>query len=350
MKRCWAVCAAVLVLVVSGVSQAAMFDTIKTIKTGLPGRVINISSVKVEYEGAGAAALVKEVPVNEVLTIYFGDDPKELKTARDRVLEGRYAEALAALGRVKGEPAQAEIRQDLEFYKALCTAKLALAGSGKIDEAGRMMAAFDKAYPNSYHHFEAAEVLGDLLLAFRQYPEAAKYYGRLATAPWSDYQMRASIALGRVLLAQGKNEEALAAFEKVMANAAVGELGQRQRMSAILGKASALLALQKPDEANLLAEGVLKSSDPDDAPLRAQAYNISGEAHRQAGRIEEAVFAFLHVEFNYSSVPAAHAQALANLAELWEQLHKIERANNARKTLDERYKDSPWVKKTGQKP
>jgi TolA-binding protein len=350
MRRRWAVCAAVLSLAAGSVSQAAVFDTIKTIKTGLPGRVTGVTAVKVEYEQAGAAALLKEVPVNEILTIYYGDDPKELTTAKRQVLEGHYAEALAAVGRVKGEPGRAEVRQDLEFYKALCTAKLALAGNGKIDDAGRMMKAFADAYPNNYHYFEATELVGDLLLAFRQYPQAAEYYGRLAKAPWPDYQMRASVAAGRVLLAQGRIDEALAAFEKVITNTSGGELAQTQRLLATLEKASALVALQKPDEAILLAEGVLKSTDPKDEPLRAQAYNIEGKAHRQAGRAQEALFAFLHVEFFYSSVPSAHAEALANLADLWEQLHKAERANNARKMLEERYKDSPWNKKAGQQP
>jgi hypothetical protein len=36
---------------------------------------------------------------------------------------------------------------------------------------------------------------------------------------------------------------------------------------------------------------------------------------------------------------------------LWEQVHKTDRANRARQTLEEQYKDSPWAKKTGdQKP
>ena len=46
-------------------------------------------------------------------------------------------------------------------------------------------------------------------------------------------------------------------------------------------------------------------------------------------------------------MPDAHAEALANLADLWEQVHKTERANRARKTLEEEYKDSPWAKKGG---
>jgi outer membrane protein assembly factor BamD (BamD/ComL family) len=49
-------------------------------------------------------------------------------------------------------------------------------------------------------------------------------------------------------------------------------------------------------------------------------------------------------------VPSAHAEALANLVDLWEQVHKIDRANSARKILQERYKDSPWAKKAEPRP
>ena len=37
--------------------------------------------------------------------------------------------------------------------------------------------------------------------------------------------------------------------------------------------------------------------------------------------------AFLHVDILYATQPDAHAEALANLVELWEQVHRTERAN-----------------------
>ena len=61
----------------------------------------------------------------------------------------------------------------------------------------------------------------------------------------------------------------------------------------------------------------------------ARAYNVLGTAQRQAGRTKEALLAFLHVDILYSSVPHAHAEALANLADLWQQLHRSDRAQRA---------------------
>ena len=229
----------------------------------------------------------------------------------------------------------------------MCAAKLALAGGGKIPEAGRLMKAFADANSKSYHYFEASEVVGDLLVAIHRYAMAAEYYDRLDKAPWPDYKMRAGVAAGRALLAQGKADEAQAAFDKVIAIDAEGDLAAGQRTLARLGKARALILAKKADAAIKLATDVLKATDAEDMPLLAQGYNVLGTAYRQAGRTEEALLAFLHVDVLYASLPDAHAEALANLAELWEQVHKTERANHARKVLDEQYPDSPWAKKPG---
>jgi len=273
-----------------------------------------------------------------------------LKTAKNQAIAGRYAEALAAIERIKDEPDRPEIQKDIEYYKALCTAKLALGGSLKIADAGRMMKAFADANPQNYHYFDASEMVGDLFLAVHQYPQAAEYYARLDNAPWPEYKMRSGVATGKTLLDQGKNEDALAAFDKVIASEAEGDSAAAQRMTATLGKAGALIALKKTDDAIKLVEEVIKKTDSEDSLLMARAYNILGKAQRQAGagHEKEALLAFLHVDLLYSGVPDAHAEALANLVDLWEQVHRNERANLARKTLQEKYPDSPWTKKGGE--
>ncbi len=57
--------------------------------------------------------------------------------------------------------------------------------------------------------------------------------------------------------------------------------------------------------------------------------------------------AFLHVHLLYYAVPESHAEALDNLAELWDLAHKTERAVRARRTLAERYPNSPRAKRGG---
>jgi tetratricopeptide (TPR) repeat protein len=341
-KRCF-VAAIVLSCLLGGASQA--FDTIKTSKGSLFGNVVSMDATKVEFRQSSGNSLLKQVPVNEIDMILFEGEPADLKMAKNHVAAGRYAEAFASLKKIEKTPDRPEVKQDIEFYKALCAAKLAMAGTMKIADAGRMMKAFADANTKNYHYFEASQVVGDLLVAVGLYAPAVDYYTRLDNAPWPDYRMRAGVAVGRALLGQGKTEDALAAFNKVLATEAEGASAQTQRMAATLGKAAALAALKKPDEAIKAVDAVLEKADPEDAALMARAYNILGTAQRQAGRTKEALLAFLHVDVLYASVHDAHAEALANLADLWDQVHKTERGNRARKTLTEQYPDSPWAKK-----
>ncbi len=345
-KRCL-ILTLVLSCAMGGAGRA--FDTIKSGKTSLLGNVVDggMDSTKVEFKQSSGGALVKQIPANQIDMILYEGEPADLKKAKNQVLAGHYAEGLATLKKIEKTPDREAVRQDIEFYKALCSAKLAMTGNMKIADAGRMMKTFADANTKSYHYFEASQVVGDLLVAAGFYAPAAEYYARLDAAPWPDYKMRAGVAVGRALLAQKKTEEALAAFDKVLATAAEGNAAQAQRMAASLGKAAALVALKKPDEAIKLAEGVLEKADPEDAPLMARAYDILGTAQRQAGRTKEALLAFLHVDVLYAAEPDAHAEALANLVDLWQQVHKTERANRAEKVLMERYPESPWAKKRG---
>ncbi len=187
------------------------------------------------------------------------------------------------------------------------------------------------ANPKSYHFLEASETVGDLLAADGKYVQAAEYYARLNAAPWPDYKMRTRVAAGRLLLAQGKAREAAAMFDKVIANPSEGDLAQAQRHRGRAGEGRRLVALQKPDEAIKIVEALIAKADPENAPLVARAYNVLGTAQRQAGRVKEALLAFLHVNVDprYSAVPEAHAEALANLAELWQQVHRTDRAARA---------------------
>jgi tetratricopeptide (TPR) repeat protein len=346
MKRKWLLIPAAVCLLCS---TARAFDTVKTARGTFSGHVVGMTSAKVDLEPIVSGA-TKEIPVNEVQSILYEGEPTDMKAGQKHALAGEYAEGLAALERVKQKLKRDEMRQDLEFYKAFCAAKLALAGSYKLADAGRMMKSFADKNPNSCHYYAASEIVGDLLVTVRQYGPAADYYARLAEAPWPDYKMKAGVAAGRNLLEQGKAKEAIAAFDKVISIQADGDAPAWQRLSALLGKAAAMAALQKPEEAVKIVQEVIQKGDPDDALLMARAYNALGTAERQAGHTNEALLAFLRVDQLYSTVAETHAEALANLVDLWTQRRMIERARHARQTLHEKYRNSVWAKKVGIDP
>ncbi len=320
-------------------------DTVKTTKSTLAGRITAVSPVQITLEQS-AGGTTKTIEADQVLMVYFDREPSELRTAKTHLLAGRYPESLAALERIKADDSgRPEIRQDIDFYKALCRTKLALSGNGKIADAGRLMKSFADGERDSFHYFEASETVGDLLTAVGQYAPAVEYYQRLERAPWPAVQMRGAAAVGRALLPQGKTDEAAAAFDRVVALESNDAAAERQRTFAKLGKAAAMVADKKPAEAIIIVEEVLQTADPEDASLLAMAYNVLGTAHRQAGQVNEALLAFLHVEELYPSVWDARAEALANLAELWGQVRRAQRAEQARQTLRQEYSESPWAKK-----
>src|SRR5258706_13977220 len=104
----------------------------------------------------------KKFAVNEVDTITFNAEPNDLAQARIAVRDGRYADAQTHLEKLEGKKIdRPAIQQDADFYRAVSAVKLALAGSGSKADAGRGLAAFEKAPQNNHHHYEAREVVGD---------------------------------------------------------------------------------------------------------------------------------------------------------------------------------------------
>ena len=314
-------------------------DTIRTTGPTVKGRVVKQNAVEVTVE---QGATTKTVPVNQIEAIYYDNEPTLLNTVRTAIAAGRYEDALEALQRIDPDGiTRLEIKRDLEFYKALATARMALAGGGDPKEARKLMESFGKTASDSYHYLEACEVVGDLLVSQGEFAAAEAYYAPLAKAPWPDYKMRAGVALGRAQLADGKVADAMKSFQAVSKMDAAGARADRQRLEASLGQARCLIHQKQHDEAVRLAEDVVNKADPEQAPLLAPAYNVLGAAHREAGRPEEALLAFLHVDVLYSYSPADHLVALENLHQLWTQLQKPERAAQAAETLRERYKVQP---------
>lgn len=338
------VSAALFVAALCAATSAWALDQIRTSKGNVAGTIESIKRQEVTLSRSGRT---ETIPTGDILSIRFDGEPPQLNVARSAALNGRYAEALQNLERLEPEVAQlsrAEIKQDFEFLKIYCSAQLALAGAGDVRQAGRQMREFIDNNRDSHHYYRANEVLGDLLVAVRSYDNALQYYDEVASAPWPAHQMRAAIAKGRALQAQenysAARDEFLAA--RKLAEGADDPLVEEQRQIATLGLADCLAYEQKIDEAVELIEEIIAAADPEAVELRARAYNALGNAYRRAERPKEAMLAFLHVDLLYFAQPQAHAEALSNLAALWDQLKQPDRAAAARQQLQQRYANSPW--------
>jgi tetratricopeptide (TPR) repeat protein len=346
MRYGWLVILVVLNLV--GVAEAA--DLIKTVQgISVTGKITQIKWDKVVIEaGLGEKTTTKEIPANQITMILFENGSplvkKPLNSAKAKIVtDHQYAEGLKLLVKIKPSDIDDDLqKQDLAYYTALANAKLALGGEGKLDEAAKAMQSFVKANPNSYRLLEASETLGDLYLAARSYRQAEEAYSKWAKAATPDAKMKSGVLIGRAQLAQKKYDEAMKSFESVLGTSGEGAAADMQRTTALLGKACVFVGQKKAEDALKILNEIIKQDETEDSELLARAYNARGNAYRQLGDLEGAKFDFLHTEKLYADVPDAHAEALFNLAQIWEQVGKIERAVEARKTLERLYKDSPW--------
>ena len=347
MKSRYLLASAVLLALLT--STASAIDSIKTSKASISGAIEQMGKFEVKIKKTGGAS--ETVQVNEIETIRFDGEPAQLNLVRSAVNGGRYQDAIDTADKISIEGIERlEIKQELEFFKAISLARLALSGNGDanaVNEAGKTMRDFVTKNPGSYHFVEASEALGDLFLAAGAVDRAVEQYATLEQAPWADVKMRGAVAKGRALQASDKNAEALAAYEAALALASggSGELVEAQKQAATIGKAACLAETGKHDEGIKLLEEVIAKADPEQAQLHALAYNALGNCQRKAKNAKAALMAYLHVDVLYSTYPSAHAEALSNLAELWQEVGNAERSAQAEQVLIERYANSKWAKK-----
>jgi len=200
-----------------------------------------------------------------------------------------------------------------------------------------------KSAPESYHFYDAAEMLGDLAMTSGKWADAAKYYGPISAAPWADYQMRANNAIGRALSGEKQFDQALTKFEAVLASEDSSAEATRQKQMATVGKAVCLAETSKADAGVTLVQDLINKNDPQDTVLFARAYNALGKCYLKQNKVKEAVLAFLHTDVLFYSDADAHAEALYHLSKLWTDVNKSDRAVAARSTLRERYAGSIWA-------
>jgi tetratricopeptide (TPR) repeat protein len=335
-----------LLFVLSGGFQTALgqFDQIHQRKgTPSKGNISAMSKDEVTLEMSGVA---RPFAVNEIVRITYVDEPSELNNARNATLQQNWNQAEVELKKLDGQTfARDLIRQDVEYFKALCLAKRAMTEGGDKTAASTAMLNFVKLAPNNYHFYDAAEVLGDLAVSAGAFDKAAAYYKPIAAAPWGDYQMRAGNAVGRALLAQKKFDEAQQQFDTVIGIDLANAEATREKQFATIGKTQCLAETGQAAEGITILQDIIAKNDPADQVLFARTYNALGNCYLKANKPKDARDAFLFTDILFTADADAHAEALYHLSKLWTDLNKADRAVAARNTLRERYAGSLWATK-----
>jgi len=316
-------------------------------RSEISGEIVVASPNEVEIKDQRTEE-VKKVPVDLIREVALAGEPDSLRNARGMLLRGDPASAIQELAKVE----QAEldgvsdrVLAEMQFVKAAAMARQATSTGDGLAEGEKALRDFVAKNPKTHHFYRAAETLGDLLSKAQKYPEAATVYAALEKGPPA-MKVRAASAKANLFFSQGKFAEALKEFEsaaKVQTDPK-DEASAQQKLEASLGTARCLGRLEKGADAIALVQQVVKSADPEERDMLCRAYTALGDAYRAAGKDQDALIAFLTVDLVYNTQPESHAEALFNLAQLWEKAQNPERANQAKKDLESTYPNSPWIK------
>jgi tetratricopeptide (TPR) repeat protein len=306
------------------------------------GRLGEMTKDKVRLDLSSGS---KEFAVNDIKYVQLPTEPRELMEARNFALDGKNDQVLTTLDKIPPPLLANEvIRTDVDYYRALSNARLAINHAGDARAAGTALVAFINANKTSYHFYEANETAGDLLVTIGRYDQAVPYFQELASAPWPDYKMRAAVDIGRAYQMQGKHDDAVRQFDAAIATDAKGKAADIQLLAAKVGKAKSLTELGKAKDGVQVLQEIVEQAPPDQFQVLAQAYNGLGNAFVKLKQPKDALDAYLHVTLIYNQSPDQHAEALFHLKDLWKQLNKPENAKQAAELLKARYPGSPWNK------
>lgn len=333
------------VLICCGTLAHAADSVRKIDGKSVSGEIVRMSPTEVVVSRSGGAE--EKIAVVEIEEIQFDREPAPLRQARTDLRNANYQRVLESLDKLRlGAQDRALMQQEAQFYRALASARLALAGSGDANAALNLLVDFIKKNKESWRLMLANELAGDLLVSLDRHADALTYYAELEKSPYPAHQMRAGVAQGRALIAQGKHAEALRQFEKVLGMPAENsdKRSAQERLAATLGKALVLAETGEVETAVQLVEQAVAALDPEDNDLNAQAYLTLGICYRKKGDSRAAEWAFLWVDLIYSANPQYHAQALANLKEVFAENGKPERALQAENVLKERYGNTKWAR------
>ena len=294
------------------------------------GTVTSESPEKVEIKLGNT---VTAIPTSEVESIDYDGHPAGLEQARDKEAIGALAEAVDLYKKAATDAGgKAFIAEDATFGAARATAELAQTEPGKVAEAVNLLDSFTRTYKNGRHVGPALESLARLQIALEKYADADTTLASITKLPGGD-DRAASLRI-KLLTRRGKTDEAISAIDKIIA---ANPAGSARNRDATLAKAEALAALKKYPEAETLVRSVIQAAPPEDATTQALAHNTLGDCLRAAGKPKEALYAYLHTDLLFSKEKEEHARALGQIAQLWREMKRLDRADEVLERLKSDY-------------
>ncbi|MGQ0637441.1 MAG: hypothetical protein ACT4QC_22780 [Planctomycetaceae bacterium] len=316
----------------------------------LSGEVTGVSKTEVTVKVKSPREETLTIPANEIQHIGWTGESPETNLARSDEAAGRFQKALDGYKKAQAGSKSTNplARLEIDYAVARAAGRLAAGDPEKAADAIRQLEEFRSKLADHYRYYEAVQLLGELYLAHKDFPKAQAAFDALGRAPWAETKMVARIATARLLAEDGKQEEALAAFDTVAGTSASGAREESLRQEAVLGKARVMVSQGQFAGAEKLLAEVIARADPEDARVNAEAHVRLGDCLREQGKDTDALLAYLYVDVlpHLASERALHAEALFQLARLWDKVGRKDRAAEAREKLQaDELKDSAWARR-----
>lgn len=292
----------------------------------------------------------KQISVSEIRRISVGREPGAINRLREEMFNGQYAECLAGIAKLSKVPEEPLLKQEIDYMKAYSSARLCLTqGSITPEVAGKTVGDFLKSAPDSLHTYPAVEQYGRLIYSVGKPELAAKEFEKLRTAKWEEYRMRGLFLHGRMMSVLGQTAKAQEDFKAILQQKSNNPESDKYKLLARCEQAR-LTGVGGNAAAGLeVLNKLIKSESDENAELFAHVYNAMGAIHEKSGNIKEARDAYLHTQLLFGNVEDPAAEALYRLSEIFvhEDLKDSKRANDSRRELRSRYRNSYWKRRVG---
>ncbi len=281
----------------------------------------------------------QKVPIDQIESISYVGQPSSMKLAESRESSGLMAKAAEEYKKAASEAQDKPfVLQAAQYHQARAIMDLELADPDRPAEAAKLLEAFLKAHPKSRHLAPALESLARLQLRKGDLAAAERTMTQMTGLPRG--ADRAAVLRARIFAKRGEHDKAVAELDRIIAGAAGDKLQARE---ARLAKAESLAGLKKFREAEAEVRAVIDTSPPEDFATKSIAHNTLGDCLRAAGKPKDALFEYLHTDLIYHKDKEQHPRALAQIAQLFRELKRDDRANEVMERLKQEYPGSPWL-------
>ena len=288
------------------------------------------------------------IPANDIALMEWDGGGATLKLAYTEENVGQLDAALQDFVKAKTDAKSPSnyLQGEIDYAIARVTGKQSLTDPDKRTSAVQKLTAVLKSHPEHVRYFDSAMLLAQVQLAAKEFDAARSTLETLKKAPWNETKLAVLLLDARILMDEGKFDEANSAFENAAKVASESPNGQARKSEAMLGQARVLVAQSKFEQAlKTLSEMIDGVTQEDEKAVQAEAHVLRGQSLQGLGRNKEATLDYLYVDIICPKEARFHAEALYQLSVLWKLIQHPDRSAEAAGKLVQNYPNSEWRKK-----